>query len=194
ISVQTEVQTEVHEEVQPVAQEEVRTVLAEGMEDQAVQPSPDPPVQRIHNPVMFSVKKEHERPVESGSKMTVISQKDLKTGLLAGSVERINASSPSGEAVPDKIEALYIPPVPVHLSSLTVGQIYDMDLQEVVESYAEGSNFSLLTIANAGIKSINKLAKSDISLMASRNEEGDVSGIWLKGKRFSLSRPLGQKE
>jgi hypothetical protein len=69
-----------------------------------------------------------------------------------------------------------------------------MDLQEMVENYAEEKDFSLWKIADAGIRGINKLAGSEISLMASRDEEGEVSGFKLKSKRFSLSRPLGQEE
>jgi len=97
-------------------------------------------------------------------------------------------------AVPDQIEPLLVPPVPIHLSSLSVAQISEMDLQEMVEDYVEEKDFSLWKIADAGIKGINKLARSDISLLASRDEEGEVSGFKLKSKRFSLSRPLAQEE
>ena len=69
-----------------------------------------------------------------------------------------------------------------------------MGLQEIVEDYVEEKNFSLWKIADAGIKGINKLAGSDISLLASRDEDGEVSGFKLKSKRFSLSRPIGQEE
>ena len=41
---------------------------------------------------------------------------------------------------------------------------------------------------------INRLAGSDISLMAPRDEEGEVSGFRLKSKRISLSRPLSRDE
>ena len=64
----------------------------------------------------------------------------------------------------------------------------------MIEDYTEEKDFSLLKVANAGIKGINKLAGSDISLLASRDDEGDVSGYQLKGKRFSLTRPLARKD
>ena len=176
-------------DVQEAIQKEVREAIGE-----EVLSSSEQPVPIEHAPVVYAVKKEQERPAESGTEMAPIAQEVIKTGLVAGSVELINASSPVGEAVPDRIESLHIPPGQVHISSLTVGQIYDMDLQEVIENYAQEKDFSLFNIASAGIKGINKLAGSDISLMASRNEEGEVSGISLRGKRFSLSRPLGQEE
>jgi hypothetical protein len=94
----------------------------------------------------------------------------------------------------DQIQPLYIPPVDVQGSSLTLAQIYDQGLQELAENYVEENDISLWTIANAGIKGINKLAGSDISLLASRDEEGDISGFRLKSKRFSITRPLGREE
>jgi hypothetical protein len=107
---------------------------------------------------------------------------------------RLNAFSPAGAPVADKIRTLDVPAVPVHISSLSVAQISDMGLMNAIEEYSEEKNFSLWTIASAGINGINKLAGSDISLMASRDEEGEVSGFRLKGKRFSITRPIGQEE
>ncbi len=98
------------------------------------------------------------------------------------------------EVLPDKIESLNVPQVPIHMSSLSVAQLSELGLQEVIENYAEEKDFSLWKVAKAGIKGINKLVGSDISLMASRDDEGDVSGYQLKGKRFSLTRPLARED
>jgi len=172
--VQYDVQDDVQDDVQEIAQEEIQAMLAARPEEPA--------------------RREQELPADSEPLMTVIPQEVLKTGSLAGSVNLINASSLVGEVVPDRIETLHIPPGKVHLSSLTVGQIHDMDLQEVIGDYAQSKDISLFSIASAGIKGFNKLAGSDISLLASRNEEGEVSGIRLRGKRFSFSKPLGEEE
>jgi hypothetical protein len=107
---------------------------------------------------------------------------------------RLNAFSPAGMPVQDEITSLDVPAVPVHISSLSVAQITDMGLMNAIEEYSEEKNFSLWNIASAGINGINKLAGSDISLMASRDEEGEVSGFRLKGKRFSITSPIGQEE
>ena len=95
---------------------------------------------------------------------------------------------------PDRIEPINIPTVSPNLVSLSVGQIAELDRKELFDDFTEEHNISLLSVANAGIKGINKLTGSDISLMASRDEEGDVSGFRLKSKRFSLTRPLGREE
>jgi len=175
-------------------QAERQTDMVESVEDRTVQTTADPPVQKLKDPVLFSVRKVLDRPLEADSKVDLVPHDDLQPHLIAFSANRLITASITGEAVPDKIEPLYIPPIPIHLSSLSVAQISEMGLQEMVEDYAEEKDFSLWKIANAGIKGINKLAGSDISLMASRDEEGEVSGFKLKSKRFSLSRPLGQEE
>jgi len=175
-------------------QAERQTDMVESVEDRTVQTTAVPPVQKLKDPVLFSVRKVFDRPLEADSKGDVVPHDDLQPHLIAFSANRLNTVSIIGEAVPDQIEPLYITPIPIHLSSLSIAQISDFGVQEIIEDYAEEKDFSLLRIANAGIKGINKLAGSDISLMASRDEEGEVSGFKLKSKRFSLTRPLDQEE
>lgn len=143
--------------------------------------------------VTVSVKMDYDRPVEEQSSRSV-QRDDLQPRPLRIAENRLPASSQAGMPVADQIEPLYVPPVPVHLSSLTVAQISELDLQEMLEDYREEKDISLWKVASAGIKGINKLAGSDISLMASRDEEGEVSGFELKSKRFSVSRPLSREE
>lgn len=113
---------------------------------------------------------------------------------LAVSALHFNSPFTAKEADPDRIKALQQTPGPPNSSSQTLAQLSDVGLQEMVEEYAEEKDLSLWKIASAGIKGINKLAGSDISLMASRDEEGEVSGFRLKSKRFSLSRPIAREE
>ena len=154
----------------------------------------DPPVQKSKDPVLFSVRKVNDRPLELDSKEEVVPHDDLKPRQIIFATNQFNSVSVAGQAVPDQIEPLIVPPVPVHLSSLTVAQISELDLQAILEDYTEEKDISLWKIANAGIKGINKVAGSDISLLAARDEEGEVSGFRLKSKRFSLTRPLGREE
>lgn len=121
-------------------------------------------------------------------------QLDIRPRVLAISAHLTPGTAAIKGAEQDRIEPLQIAPVPVSMRSLTLAQISDIGFQEVLEEYAEENNLSLWKIANAGIKGINKLAGSDISLLASRDEQGDISGYQLKSKRFSLTRPLGGEE
>ena len=176
------------------AQSEAQIALVEPVENQMDQTTADPPAQKLKDPVLFSIKKDHDRSLELESEINVVPQDDLQPRVLASAANQLSRSSRAAEAVPDQIEPLIVPQVPIHLSSLSIAQISEMDLQEMIEDYTEEKDFSLLKVANAGIKGINKLAGSDISLLASRDDEGDVSGYQLKGKRFSLTRPLARKD
>lgn len=175
-------------------QTEAQTALVEPLENLRAQATADPPGQKLKEPVLFSVGKVLDRPLVDNSKEDVVPPDDLQPRQIAFSANQLNATSVARLAVPDQIEPLLVPPVPIHLSSLSVAQISEMDLQEMVEDYAVEKDFSLWKIADVGIKGINRLAGSDISLLASRDEEGEVSGFKLKSKRFSFSRPLGQEE
>ena len=136
-------------------------------------------------------------PVPSGESLTVLKVEEkyaVQPEAIAFSARKFNRFSMLTEACYDRIEPLHIDPVPVHLSSLSLAQLSDIGLQEVVEEYAEEKGLSLWKIADSGIKGINKLTGSEISFMASRDEDGDVSGFQLKSKRFSFTRPLSRED
>lgn len=176
------------------AQAEAQIAIVEPVESQKVQTTVDQPAQKLKDPVLFSIKKDHDRSLELESEINVLPQDDLQPRVLTIAANQLSGSTKAVEAVPDQIEPLIVPQVPIHMSSLSIAQISEMGLQEMIEDYTEEKDFSLLKVANAGIKGINKLAGSDISLLASRDDEGDVSGYQLKGKRFSLTRPLGRED
>lgn len=157
-------------------------------------------------PRMFSIKKNPERPLETVEKGQAQDKDHLQDSLQQQEPRKIEsrpvrlatyeAYNPDlvGESTYDQIKPLDLPPADIHLTSLSLAQISDIDLQEALDAYAEEKDFSLWTVANAGIKGINRLTGSDISLQASKDEEGEVSGFRLKSKRFSFSRPLDRSE
>jgi hypothetical protein len=94
----------------------------------------------------------------------------------------------------DRIESLHLPQVSPKLSSLSAVQLASLDRKVLINEFAEEHDISVMSVANAGIKGINKLTGSDITLLASRDEKGEVSGFHLKSKRFSFSRPLAREQ
>lgn len=182
-------------------------VLAEGTD-------PDPPEQLVvilpeekpgkveDKPALFSIKKNSERPeespVEKGGRV-IDPESDSIKEIHAPQIqpERIRIASASGDYPDflyrgsyDGIKPLDIPPASIHITSLSIAQIAEVDLQEVFDAYTEENNISLWSIANAGIKGINRLTGSDMSLLAARDEDGDLSGIRFKSRRFSFTRPI----
>jgi hypothetical protein len=149
------------------------------------------------NPAMFSIKKAYVRQespfglTDSSNlvKPEMVEPRSLRIAEhLSGTSELVDRSTS------DRIEPFHIPRVSPNLASLSVAQIAELDLQELFDDYTEEHNISLMSAANAGIRGINKLTGSDISLLASRDEEGDISGFRLKSKRFSVTRPLNREE
>lgn len=171
-------------------------IQLEGMEaDPPVHQQKDPV--RSNKPIHLTESVHTTEPINTSDPVSMpeeMHEESLKALPLAFSAQRFNNSSMARGAVPDQIKALDIAPVPVHLSSLSLAQVSEIGVQEVIEEYVEEKDFSLWKVADAGIKGINKLAGSDISLLASRDEEGEVSGFQLKSKRFSLSRPIDREE
>lgn len=182
------------------------------VEDQQSDPGPaastiaEEAIAAADEPVMFSIKKNPDRPVESVVESESRNTAEKEDSLLHLQPENV-VSRPvrlaSYEAYGselmrkseyDEIRPLNLPPSEIHMSSFSLAQISEIDLQEVFEDYTEEKDISLLSIANAGISGINKLTGAEISLLASRDEEGDVTGFRLKSKRFSITRPIDQSE
>lgn len=174
--------------------EQAIEAIEEPVQNLPVQELPVQASTRANTPSLFSVKRGHERPLESQVLSEVPVMDDLQARALPIAAHFSEAPAVLALAVPDRIEVLDTPPVQIHLSSLSVKQLADVDLQEVFDDYTADRELSLWTVANAGIKGINKITGSDISLLASRDDEGEVSGFSLKSKRLSVTRPLARRE
>lgn len=181
------------EPITQIPQEEVyKQEQAEPVE--SVEAIPPEETARKEQAENFATSQEFVYVQETGHIEEAVEQPDIRPQVHALSAHLFPTASLISPADRDRIESLQIAPVSVHLRSLTLAQISDIGIQEVIEEYAEENNFTLWRIANAGIKGINKLAGSDITLLASHDEEGGISGYQLKSKRFSLTRPLDTEE
>jgi len=134
-----------------------------------------------------------EDPADQGQDATGkelrVSPRPLRAALAANTIP-----APVVDGNYDRIRPLQIPETPVHMSGVSVNRLAGMNLQEAVETYAEEKDISIWTIANAGIKGINRITGSNIALFAARDDEGEVSGFQLKSKRLNISTPLERNE
>ena len=163
------------------------------------------PVLLADEPGVFSIKKQPDRPIESsnmGQKETgtnadttkQVRQEQIqpKSVKIASYVSKYSDQMEKGTY--DLIQPLEIPTASIHLSSLSLSQLAEVELQDYFEGYTKEKNISLWTLANAGFKGINWITGTDMSLMAARDDEGDVSGIQFKSRRFSFGTPIEQTE
>lgn len=118
----------------------------------------------------------------------------LVNGSLTGRLAQISPSAPVPEGKRDSIRPLHLPPSPINSRNLAMTSLEEIDLQEVVEDFAEEKNLSLWTIASAGIRGINRITGSNLELYAARDDEGEISGIQFKSKRLNITTPLQKPE
>ncbi len=177
----------------PVASYEVQTENREApvaaLQEAPLNEKPEP-LQIVHTELPFE--EEQEKTIIESS--TRLSAETIESRPLRIADNLSITSELARNGTNDRIEPLSIPMVSRKSSGLPLNEIDELDRQLLFDELIRENNISLLSVANAGIKGINKLTGSDISLMASKDEQGDVSGFRLKSKRFSVSRPLAREE
>ncbi len=158
------------------------------------------------DPVLFSIKKVTDSPVESNGKGEHRSPAGTQDTLLPVEPKLVESrplrlaayspihSTPAHTVDYDQIKPLNIPPTKASITNLTLAQIGEIDIQEALVTYKEEKDISVWSIANAGLKGLNKITGADMSLLAARDESGGISGFRFKSKRFSVSRPVERSE
>ena len=158
------------------------------------------------DPVLFSIKKVTDGPIESVGKekhrspaLTQDTLLPMESKLVESRPLRLAANNPipatSAHTVDyDQIKPLNIPPTKASITNLTLAQIGEIDVQEVLVTYKKEKDISVWSIANAGLKGLNKITGADMSLLAARDESGGVSGFRFKSKRFSVASPVERSE
>ena len=188
-------------ETDPMAYQEETPVLTRDESEVLA----EEPVLLANEPVLFSIKKQPDRPIESpdkGQKETgtnADTTKQVRKEQIQPKSMRIASyvssySEQVDKGTYDPIQPLEIPTTSIHLSSLSLSQLAEVDIQEYFKGYTKEKNISLWTLANVGIKGINRITGTEMSLMAARDDEGDVSGFRLKSRRFSFATPIEQSE
>ena len=156
--------------------------------------STEKPAIKGSEPAKFSIKK-HQVPPEkpdqtSNTSQTIvqeasIQERPLKLARLDRSLMKQHLRISY-----DKIEVLELAGYPAY-SDQGAEDIYAEDgLRRSYKEFVEKKNISLLNIASAGVKGINKLAGSDLSLDVSRDGEGEVKGFRFRSSLLSIDSPV----
>ncbi len=158
------------------------------------------------DPVLFSIKKITDGPINSDSKekqsSPAVTQDTLlpvEPILVKSRPLRLAANNPNPAASVhtidyDQIKPLNIPASKASITNLTLAQIGEIDVQEALVTYKKEKDISVWSIANAGLKGLNKITGADMSLLAARDESGGFSGFRFKSKRFSVASPVEKSE
>ncbi len=80
----------------------------------------------------------------------------------------------------------------INMSSLAISERLRYQLDKASDLMNEDDVF-IWNLANQGIQEVNKLTGSDMSLMASQDQEGSVSGFQFKSRFFNMIAPLSSE-
>ena len=190
----------------PIAEESVEQEEPSTIENNSSPVLAEESLTFADDPVLFSIKKVTDGPVESDGKgahqshagtqdtLAPVAPKLVESRPLRLAANKLIPASPAHTVDYDQITPLNIPPTKASIANLTLGQIGEIDVQEALVTYKEEKDISVWSIANAGLKGINKITGTDMSLLAARDESGGLSGFRFKSKRFSVSRPVERSE
>jgi len=81
----------------------------------------------------------------------------------------------------------------IHLSSLSPIDVARYHYQKASEAM-EDEDVLILKLASSGLRELNRITGSDAQLLASRDEEGDISGIRFKSRYLNLTAPISKSE
>jgi hypothetical protein len=93
----------------------------------------------------------------------------------------------------DRISFEATPPVTVNYSSLSVMDQARYRLNKVY-NVIEVEDALLLSLVSSGIDELSRIRNSETELLASRDEEGSISGIKFKSRYLNVSLPLNRDE
>jgi len=162
------------------------------------------PLAVVDEPVMFSIKRDSGRPIETVGKSDSLER--ASPGLVQPKPDKVlprpvriaevvsGTSNQVAQAEQDRIKPLDIPPSRIHMSSLSINQVKELNLKEAIDGYTREKDISVWSIANAGINGLNRMTGSEISLLAARDEDGKVSGFRFKTRLLSVTSPVDRSQ
>jgi anti-sigma factor RsiW len=93
----------------------------------------------------------------------------------------------------DKIQLFAVAPPEVNNASLSLADLARYRFQKASE-IVEDEDDILFSLASAGLKELSKVTGNEAKLLASRNDNGDISGIQFKSRFFNLTAPIPERD
>lgn len=100
------------------------------------------------------------------------------------------------QPVPYENEMIYpeaVPPPAINKSSLSLAELARYQFRRASNAMEE-EDVLLWNLASSGIKELNRLTGSEAQLLASRNEEGSISGFQFRSKYLNVTAPIAREE
>lgn len=126
-----------------------------------------------------------EREIETGATEKGITQ------VLAMNIQHSPPTDPLIEY--DRLIFETIPPISVNRGSLSIFELARFRAQRAAEVIEE-EDALLWSVASAGIKGLNRISIPENVLLASRDEEGAISGFRFRSRFLNVTAPLNRDE
>ncbi len=94
----------------------------------------------------------------------------------------------------DQIEMKPVSPITVNSSSLSLINQARTRIRQAAKEIIEEEDDLLWSLASNGLKEINRIRTTGTELQASRNEQGEISGIMFRSRFLNVTTPVNRQE
>jgi hypothetical protein len=142
-------------------------------------------------PVSTYKKRDQEKRAEEQSEIETGTTEKGATQVLAMNIQHSLPADPLIEY--DRLLFKTIPPISVNRNSLSFFELARFRAQRAAEVIEE-EDALLWSIASAGIKGLNRISIPENVLLASRDEEGAISGFRFRSRFLNVTAPINRDE
>jgi hypothetical protein len=142
-------------------------------------------------PISTYKKRDQEKREEEQSEIETGATENGTTQVLAMNIQHSLSADPLIEY--DRLTYETIPPISVNRSSLSIFELARYRAQRAAEVIEE-EDALLWSIASAGIKGLNRISIPENVLLASRDEDGAISGFRFRSRFLNVTAPLNRDE
>lgn len=93
----------------------------------------------------------------------------------------------------DRIQVRPVEPTSIRSSSLSLAELAKYQIQRATDMVEE-EDVLLWSIASKGLQELSRVTGSNASLLASKDEDGSISGIQFRSKYFNLTTPIQRRK
>lgn len=137
-----------------------------------------------------SFKKENEVVEKNENKKPVQSTTDKNEKRRIASLQVSSNITSQLSVKYDRIQLNPIDPPTINLSSVSVQDVARNQINRVTNAL-QNEDELLVSLVSNGLKELNKRAGTEAEILASRNEEGDIKGVYFKSRFLQFTTPIG---
>ncbi|MCF8346375.1 MAG: hypothetical protein K9G38_04120 [Bacteroidales bacterium] len=150
-------------------------------------------IRNVTSPAPVSSYKKERKTIDPEKLRTHEPNKDKPVQRIAGSgIRTLSGTDPAIHY--DQIEMKSVSPITVNSSSLSLIDQARVRIRQAASEVIEEEDDLLWSLASNGLKEINRIRTAGTELQASRNEQGEISGIMFRSRFLNVTAPVNRQE